>query len=407
MLKCGLIGEKLGHSYSPAIHAQLTDYEYKLYELTPSQLPEFVKNGAWDGMNVTIPYKKTVLPLCDELSDRARRIGSVNTLVRRADGSIYGDNTDAYGFEALVRRSGIAVKGKKVLVLGSGGASVAIIAVLEDLGAGSITVISRGGEDNYDNISRHADADVIVNTTPVGMYPKTGVAAVELSRFPNCSGVLDVIYNPARTELMLQAERLGIPCAGGLYMLVAQAKRSSELFCGAEYEDSVIDRITAKLQNQMRNIVVIGMPGSGKSTVAAALGARLDRPVYEADAIIAEKAGMSIPEIFAKEGEEGFRRLETQTLTELGKLSGAVISTGGGCVTRGENYPLLHQNGNIVCLERDIDKLPKDGRPISQRSDLRELYQKRQPMYKSFADMTVDNNGALEDTLRRICEAFV
>lgn len=406
MLKCGLVGEKLGHSYSPAIHAMLADYEYKLYELSAQELPGFIKDGAWDGLNVTIPYKKTVLPLCDELSDRARRIGSVNTLVRRADGSIYGDNTDAYGFEALVRRSNIAVKGKKALILGSGGASLAVIAALEDMGAGSITVISRGGEDNYDNISRHSDADIIVNTTPVGMYPSTGAAAVDLESFPDCSGVLDIIYNPARTALVLQAERLKIPCAGGLYMLVAQAKRSSELFCGAEYDDKVIDSITAHLQNQMQNIVIIGMPGSGKSTVAAALGQLLHRPVYEADAMIAEKAGMSIPDIFAKEGEEGFRRLETQTLAELGKLSGAVISTGGGCVTREVNYPLLHQNGHIVCLERDIDKLPKDGRPISLRSDLHELYQKRLPMYRAFADMAVDNNGALEDTIRHICEVL-
>lgn len=406
MLKCGLVGEKLGHSYSPAIHAALADYEYKLYELSREQLPEFIKNGDWNGLNVTIPYKKTVLPLCDELSERARRIGSVNTLVRRTDGSIYGDNTDAYGFEALVRRSGIEIEGKKALVLGSGGASVAIIAVLEDLKAGSITVISRGGEDNYDNISRHADADVIVNTTPVGMYPNTGVAAVDLRAFPKCSGVLDVIYNPARTALLLQAESLNIPCASGLYMLVAQAKRSSELFCDAQYDDSVIERITNELRREMQNIVIIGMPGSGKSTVAAALGERLSRRVYEADELIAERAGMSIPKIFAAEGEGGFRARETEVLSELGKLSGAVISTGGGCVTREENYPPLHQNGTIICLERDIEKLPKDGRPISQRSDLRELYERRLPMYRAFADAMVDNNGALEETLRQICEVL-
>lgn len=406
MLKCGLVGEKLGHSYSPAIHAALADYEYKLYELSREQLPEFIKNGDWNGLNVTIPYKKTVLSLCDELSERARRIGSVNTLVRRADGSIYGDNTDAYGFEALVRRSGIKIEGKKALVLGSGGASVAICAVLEDLKAGSITVISRGGEDNYDNISRHADADVIVNTTPVGMYPNTGVAAVDLQGFQKCSGVLDVVYNPARTALLLQAESMGIPCASGLYMLVAQAKRSSELFCAAQYDDSVIERITNELRRQMQNIVIIGMPGSGKSTVAAALGERLSRKVYEADELIAERAGMSIPEIFALEGEEGFRARETEVLSELGKLSGAVISTGGGCVTREENYPLLHQNGEIICLERDVEKLPKDGRPISQRSDLKELYERRLPMYRAFADATVDNNGALEQTLQKMCEVL-
>lgn len=405
MLKCGLIGEKLGHSYSPAIHASLADYEYKLYELSREELPGFVKNGTWDGMNVTIPYKKTVLPMCDELSDRARRIGSVNTLVRRPDGSIYGENTDAYGFEALVRHSGIAVAGKKALVLGNGGAAASICVVLQELGA-AVTVISRGGEDNYFNLYRHEDAGIIVNTTPLGMYPNNGAAAVDLRAFPKCSGVLDVIFNPARTALLLQAESLGIPCAGGLYMLVAQAKRSSELFCGAEYDEGVIDSINARLQSEMQNTVIIGMPGSGKSTVAAALGEELGRKVYEADEIIAQRAGMSIPDIFAKEGEEGFRRRETEVLSDLGKLSGSVISTGGGCVTRQENYPLLHQNGTIICLERDLDKLPKDGRPISQSSDLKELYQRRLPMYRAFADAMVDNNGSLEDTVRKISEVI-
>lgn len=405
MLKCGLIGEKLGHSYSPAIHASLADYEYKLYELSREELSGFVKNGTWDGMNVTIPYKKTVLPMCDELSDRARRIGSVNTLVRRPDGSIYGENTDAYGFEALVRHSGIAVAGKKALVLGNGGAAASICVVLQELGA-AVTVISRGGEDNYFNLYRHEDAGIIVNTTPLGMYPNNGAAAVDLRAFPKCSGVLDVIFNPARTALLLQAESLGIPCAGGLYMLVAQAKRSSELFCGAEYDEGVIDSINARLQSEMQNTVIIGMPGSGKSTVAAALGEELGRKVYEADEIIAQRAGMSIPDIFAKEGEEGFRRRETEVLSDLGKLSGAVISTGGGCVTRQENYPLLHQNGTIICLERDLDKLPKDGRPISQSSDLKELYQRRLPMYRAFADAMVDNNGSLEDTVRKISEVI-
>lgn len=405
MLKCGLIGEKLGHSYSPAIHASLADYEYKLYELSREELPGFVKNGTWDGMNVTIPYKKTVLPMCDELSDRAQRIGSVNTLVRRPDGSIYGENTDAYGFEALVSHSGIAVAGKKALVLGNGGAAASICVVLQELGA-AVTVISRGGEDNYFNLYRHEDAGIIVNTTPLGMYPNNGAAAVDLRAFPKCSGVLDVIFNPARTALLLQAESLGIPCAGGLYMLVAQAKRSSELFCGAEYDEGVIDSINARLQSEMQNTVIIGMPGSGKSTVAAALGEELGRKVYEADEIIAQRAGMSIPDIFAKEGEEGFRRRETEVLSDLGKLSGAVISTGGGCVTRQENYPLLHQNGTIICLERDLDKLPKDGRPISQSSDLKELYQRRLPMYRAFADAMVDNNGSLEDTVRKISEVI-
>lgn len=406
MQKCGLLGQKLGHSYSPAIHGMLAAYDYQLFEREPEQLEDFLKTGDWSGMNVTIPYKKTVLPYCQELSDTARRIGSVNTLVRRPDGSLYGDNTDAYGFESLVRKSGIEVQGKKALVLGSGGASVTVVAVLKALGAGSVTVISRGGEDNYDNLDKHADAQIIANTTPVGMYPNNGQAAVDLSLFPDCQGVLDVVYNPARTALLLQAEKLGIPCAGGLYMLVAQAKRSAELFTGRAIADSEITRIESILSGQMKNIILVGMPSSGKSTLAAALGEKLGRPVYEADKLIEQEAGTDIPAIFAHHGEAHFRQLETKILSQLGKLSGAVISTGGGCVTQEANYDLLHQNGLIIWLQRDTDKLDKTGRPISLKSDLNQLYRKREPMYRRFADAVVDNNGSMEDTVRQVMEVI-
>ena len=406
MLKCGLLGQKLGHSYSPAIHGMLADYDYQLFEREPEQLEDFLKNGDWDGINVTIPYKKAVLPYCAELSDTARRIGSVNTIVRRPDGSLYGDNTDAYGFESLVRKSGIQVQGRKALVLGSGGASVTVVAVLKMLGAESVTVISRGGEDNYDNLAKHADARIIANTTPEGMYPNNGQAAVDLAQFPQCEGVLDVVYNPARTALLLQAEKLGIPCAGGLYMLVAQAKRSSELFTGSSIPDSEIGRIEKLLSGQMKNIVLVGMPSSGKSTLAAALGERLGRPVYEADALIEQEVGMDIPAIFAQYGEGHFRALETEVLSRLGKLSGAVISTGGGCVTREENYDLLHQNGTILWLQRGTEKLDKTGRPLSLKNDLNEMYQKREPMYRRFADAAVDNNGSVEAALAQILEVL-
>ncbi len=406
MLKCGLLGRKLGHSYSPAIHSMLSDYSYELFEREPEQLEDFLLHGDWDGINVTIPYKKTVLPYCRELSPLAEEIGSVNTIVRRPDGSLFGDNTDAYGFESLVKKSGIAVRGKKALVLGSGGASVTVVAVLKRLGAASVTVISRSGEDNYDNIQKHSDARIIVNTTPVGMYPNNGQAAVDLAAFPDCEGVLDVVYNPARTALLLQAESRGIPCAGGLYMLVAQAKRSSEIFTGSSIPDSETEHIEKLLSAQMQNIILIGMPSSGKSTVAAALGKELGRPVYEADALIEEEAGMDIPAIFAAHGEDYFRKLETQVLKKLGALSGAVISTGGGSVTREENYAPLHQNGRIIWLLRDTDKLDKTGRPVSLRSDLNELYARREPMYARFADLKADNNGTIEDTLARIREAL-
>lgn len=404
MLKCGLLGEKLGHSYSPQIHSMLADYEYKLFEKSPEELEAFLKSGEFDGLNVTIPYKKAVMPYCTELSPTAAQIGSVNTIVRRSDGSLYGDNTDAFGFENLIVHNGIEVKGKKALVLGTGGASVTAQAVLKNLGASEVVVISRRGEDNYENIAKHADAEIIANTTPVGMYPNNGKAAVDLTQFPKLSGVLDVVYNPARTALLLQAERLGIPCAGGLYMLVSQAKRSCELFTGKSIPDSEIDRIERVLSHQMQNIVIIGMPGSGKTTVSTMLAERLGRKIFDTDTIVSENAGMTIPEIFAAQGEAGFRRLETEATAEVGKLSGNIISTGGGVVTVAENYELLHQNGVIVWIERDTNKLARDGRPISLSSDLNELYAARLPLYDRFADIEADNNGDINDTVNAIME---
>ena len=406
MLRCGLLGEKLGHSYSPAIHALLGDYEYRLYEKAPGEVEEFLRRGDFDGLNVTIPYKKTVLPLCAELSDGARSIGSVNTLVRRADGTLFGDNTDAFGFRYLLSSAGIDPKGAKALVLGSGGASVMAVYVLKTLGAASVTVISRTGENNYSNLGRHADADLIVNTTPVGMYPDNGAAAVDLTCFPHCRGVADVVYNPARTALLLQAEELGIPRGGGLGMLTAQAVRASELFQGRTIDPALIGSITDKLRRESGNIILIGMPGCGKTTVAERLSALTGRPVLDADARIAETAGKTIPEIFAESGEEGFRALETKVLAELGKRSGAIIATGGGCVTRPENYPLLHQNGTLFWLRRDTALLPRDGRPLSQNADLSEMYEKRAPLYARFADAVIENDRTADDAARDILEAY-
>lgn len=404
MLKCGLLGEKLGHSYSPQIHSMLADYEYKLFEKSPEELEDFLKSGEFDGLNVTIPYKKSVMPYCAELSPTAAQIGSVNTIVRRSDGSLYGDNTDAFGFENLIVHNGIEVKGKKALVLGTGGASVTAQAVLKNLGASEVVVISRKGEDNYENIAKHADAEIIANTTPVGMYPNNGKAAVDLTQFPKLSGVLDVVYNPARTALLLQAEKLCIPCAGGLYMLVSQAKRSCELFTGKSIPDSEIDRIERVLSHQMQNIVIIGMPGSGKTAVSTMLAERLGRKIFDTDTIVSEKAGVTIPEIFAAQGEAGFRKLETEATAEVGKLSGNIISTGGGVVTVADNYEPLHQNGVIVWIERDTNKLARDGRPISLSSDLNELYAARLPLYERFADIKADNNGDINDTVNAIME---
>lgn len=400
----GLLGEKLGHSFSPKIHALLGDTPYDLYEKRPHELEEFLLHGDLAGMNVTIPYKKTVMPYCAALTDIARRIGSVNTLVRRADGTLLGDNTDYYGFDCLLQRAGIDPKGKKALVLGSGGASLTVQMVLRDREAGQVIVISRSGADNYDNLHRHADAELIVNTTPVGMYPQNGVSPVDLGMFPNCSAVVDVIYNPARTALMLQAEELGIPCAGGLTMLVAQAVRSAERFLGRDFSDHTLERVLHTLERDTENIVLIGMPGCGKSLLGRALAEKLGKPFVDADQEIIRQAGKSIPDIFAQEGENGFRRRETEVLRRLGSQSGQVIATGGGCVTREENKPLLRQNGKLIWVRRPVSVLPTQGRPLSQRGNLEEMARERMPLYAELADHIIDNTGTPEAALQKLME---
>lgn len=401
MKKYGLLGRKLGHSYSPQIHGMLADYEYKLYEVAEDKVAKFLNETELGGMNVTIPYKKTVMDSCVYLSETAKKMGCVNTLVREADGW-HGYNTDYYGFCSLVRISGISMAGRKVLVLGSGGASNTVCRAAEDLGAAEVIVISRHGENNYDNLDRHADAEIIVNTTPVGMYPNNGSAALDLKLFPKCEGVLDVIYNPSKTAFLLQAEELGIKHAGGLYMLTAQAKRSSELFTGSTIADSEIDRITDVLAKEMGNIILIGMPGSGKTEIGRRIASKTGRKFVDADQAIEESAGRPIPEIFRTDGEEHFRELETKVLAELGKLSGAVIATGGGAVTRACNYPLLHQNGSIVWIKRALEQLPVDGRPVSQSNSLSVLYEARKDRYAAFADITVENDADIETAAERI-----
>ena len=402
-MRCGLLGRKLGHSYSPQIHAKLADYSYELFEKEPEELEEFLKNGNFRGLNVTIPYKKDVIPYLDELSPRAKILGAVNTIVRREDGALIGHNTDFFGFETMVHSSGLSVAGKKALVLGSGGASNTAAAVLQELGA-DVIVISRSGENNYKNLHLHGDAALIVNATPVGMYPKVGVSPIDLDLFPKLEGVLDVVYNPARTQILLDAEKRGLAAMNGLLMLVAQAKESAEWFSGKAISDDVIPGIHASQRRQMENVILIGMPGCGKTTVGTLLAKEMGKRFVDADAYLVEKAGRTIPEIFAADGEEGFRALETEVLAELGKQSGLVIATGGGCVTRDSNYPLLHQNGTIFCLNRDLDKLPTDGRPLSQSTKLTEMYKVRKPLYEAFADFQIDNNGDAEDTAARILE---
>ena len=404
-VKSGLLGRKLGHSYSPQIHEFLGNYSYELFEKEPEDIGDFVKNGNYTGINVTIPYKKDVIPFLDELSPAAVKMGSVNTIVRRKDGSLYGHNTDYFGFTSLVQRSGISVSGKKVLVLGSGGTSNTAVKALEYLGA-EVIIISRSGENNYMNLHLHQDASVIVNTTPVGMYPNTGVSPVDLKLFPKLEGVLDVIYNPSRTQLLLDAEAMGLPCENGLWMLVAQAKEAAEYFTGHSLPDSLIESVYKKMSANMQNIVLIGMPGCGKSTVAAHLAEALGRTVVDTDTEIEKLAEKSIPLIFAEDGEEAFRNFETTVLRELGKQSQLIIATGGGCVTKARNYPLLHQNSSIFWLVCDLSLLPKDGRPLSQKTPLSRMFEERKPLYESFADHKINNNGNIEDTVRQIASVL-
>ena len=394
-MQCGLLGRKLGHSYSPTIHAYLGDYSYELFEKEPEELHLFLRSGDFRGLNVTIPYKKEVIPFLDEISPIARRIGSVNTIVRRADGTLYGHNTDYYGFLSLVQHAKLRVAGKKVLVLGSGGTSNTVVKVLEDLNA-DITVISRSSANNYGNLHLHQDAQVIVNTTPVGMFPNTGAAAVNIRNFPLLEGVLDVVYNPARTQILLDAESLGLPNANGLWMLVAQAKESAEYFLHDKIDDSVIEGIYRKLSAQMKNIVLIGMPGCGKTTIGSALAKKSRRIFVDADEEIVRLAGKPISQIFAQDGEDAFRALETDVLNSLGKRSGIIIATGGGCVTMARNYPLLHQNGEIFWIQRDLSLLPTDGRPLSQANPLSIIFETRQPLYARFSDAVVENSSTPE-----------
>lgn len=406
MLRCGLLGRKLGHSYSPQIHRELSCYEYKLYEKEPEELEAFLKSGTFDGLNVTIPYKKTVMAYLDEISPEAAAIGSVNTIVNRG-GKLTGYNTDAFGFSWLLQKSGVEAADKKALVFGSGGASVTVCHVLKSLGADPVVVISRTGENNYENLDRHLDAKLLINATPLGMYPNNGESPVDLTRFSALDGVLDVIYNPARTALMLQAEQLGIPHASGLSMLVAQAKKACEYFTGNPVPDAEIDRIERLLSRQMENIILIGMPGCGKSSVGKALAAALNRPFLDADVEIVRRAGCSIPEIFAAQAEAGFRRLESAVLADLGKQSGIILATGGGCVTRPENYPSLHQNGYIVWLTRDLSLLPTDGRPMSQANPLEALWERRKALYEQFSDIKAANDGTISECVNAIEEALL
>ena len=397
----GLLGEHLPHSFSPQIHMSLGNEDYHLFEIAPENLENFLTERNFKGLNVTIPYKKAVMTYLDEISPEAEKIGAVNTITVR-NGKLFGDNTDYFGFKYMVEKSKITIKDKKVLVLGSGGASLTVQTVLKDMGAKEILVVSRNGEINYTNVYSHIDTDIVVNTTPVGMYPDNMNTPVDLSKFPNITGVIDVVYNPLKTRLIMEAEKMGIPYMTGLPMLVAQAKKAHEIFFNTIIDNDVCEKIEKVLRLQMSNIVLIGMAGCGKSTVGKILSQKLNKEFVDTDEMIENAENKPIPEIIERFGEDFFRCAENLAVNIAGKEKSRVIATGGGVITRSENYMPLNQNGIIVFINRDADKLDTRGRPLSQLYGVKPLYEKRMPLYRQFADIEVDGNGTPEQVAELI-----
>lgn len=403
MGRYGLIGEKLGHSFSPRIHALLGDYEYNLYPMPPAEVGAFMESGALDAFNVTVPYKETVLPYLSDISDEAARIGSVNTVVRGADGTMRGYNTDYFGFLHMLGDVS-RLRAKKAVILGSGGAAKAVFAALFDAGLCPI-VISRTGKDNYQNLDRHKDAVLVVNATPVGMYPNLDAAPVDLTAFPDCVLALDLIYNPRKTRFLLQAEALGIEERNGLSMLVAQAVKAAELFGARAPGPDPTDAITQKLSRAARSIALIGMPGSGKSCVGRAVSIKMKRAFYDVDEMITKEIGMPIPAFFRLRGERAFRAVESRVLQRAAKEPGSVIATGGGIVNVPGNRAILAQNCACIQIARNLALLPADGRPVTQKKGVEALYRERKPLYDMWSERTYENRD-VDETARRIAEDY-
>lgn len=407
-MEYGLIGEKLGHSYSQMIHARLADYRYELKEVAPERLDAFIEARNFRGLNVTIPYKQAVMKHCAELSPEAMEVGSVNTLIVRPDGSLFGHNTDIDGFIYMLRRGEIDPAGAKTVILGSGGTSLTARAALTRLGAREIVTVSRKGPVDYAALyAEHADAEILVNATPVGMYPKNGASPVELDRLPGVRGVADVIYNPEKTALILAAQAKGIPAVSGLSMLVAQAREAAELFAGRVIPAGRVEDIVSEIGAQTLNLILVGMPGCGKSTLGQAVAAALQREFVDCDAEIVRRAGKSIPEIFAQDGEGAFRALESGVLADVCRGHGLVISTGGGAVLRAENRDAMRQNGRVCLIRRALALLPRDGRPLSASEDaVVRLWEARRAAYETAADFPVENDGTVEEAAEKIREGF-
>ena len=403
----GLLGRHLGHSYSAPIHRSLRCPDYCHIELEPEALEGFFKSADIGGLNVTMPYKKAVMPFCRELTPAARDIGSVNTIVPHPDGGIIGHNTDAAGFMYMAKRAGIEIAGKKVVIFGTGGAHLAVKFACRELGAREIIAISRNGEDNYENLSRHYDAEILVNATPVGMFPDMNAQAADISGFKQLEGALDLIYNPRRTNFLQQAELMGAKTADGLSMLVAQAVKAEEMFFSCQIPDSETERILREISPAARNIVLIGMPGSGKTTIGKALGAISGYECVDTDEEIVKKAGKTIPEIFADEGEAHFRALEREVIAEVMQHTRRIVMTGGGCVKTPENRTALRRSGLVYHISRDVSLLPRDGRPLSANADLAKMLSEREPLYRFFRDREIDNSGEISAAAEEIWRDYL
>ncbi len=409
-MQYGLIGEKLPHSFSKEIHQRLAGYDYQLKELTPAQLPGFLKKRDFLGINVTIPYKQAVMPYLDELDPKARAIGAVNTIVNR-NGRLCGYNTDYSGMKALVRHAGLNLEGKSVLILGTGGTSKTALAVARDLGAADVKRVSRvpqGETISYEEAAR-LPVQILINTTPMGMYPHPDKQAMDLSRFGWLEGVLDAVYNPLRTRLVLQARDNGARAQSGLYMLVAQAAYAAELFLNEHLPEDALPRVYRAIHGEKQNIVLTGMPGSGKSTVGRILAEAMGRELVDTDTEIIRLVKKPIPDIFAQRGESGFRELESQVIEQVAKRTGVVIATGGGVILREENVRRLRQNGRIYFLDRPVDAiLPSDDRPLSRdREALQRRFAERYPRYIATADTGIPVRGTPEEAAALIREEFL
>lgn len=411
-MKYGLIGEKLGHSFSKDIHERIADYTFDLIPLSKEEFKTFMEKKEFTALNVTIPYKKDVIPYLDEMDEHAKAIGAVNTIVNR-DGKLKGYNTDFTGFLYMVKKHNVHMEGKKVLIIGNGGASAAIQAVVQHESAGSmviVDVVPGNGAISYDEMfSSHLDAEIIINTSPIGMYPRIGNAPIDISMFHKCEAVLDVIYNPILTRLCFEAQEMDIKRVNGLEMLIAQAKQSVEFFLDKSIDNQIIDDIYQDMLRERCNIVLIGMPSAGKTTIGKMLENRMQKEFIDLDDIIIEKAGKSIPEIFEESGEAGFRAIETEAAIEVSKLNNKIIATGGGTIKHKVNMDYLRQNGITIFIDRDVDKLISSdpNRPLSKSTDaLEKMHAERLPLYQKYAAYVAVNNSDIESTVTEIEEAY-